>query len=113
MRRDRGQYRHRVTLEILASPTVSPSGQKVKVWATVGTYWASVRPASGRETENADRLKATATHIVTMPYTQALSPATHRLIFKGRILNIQTAMNYDERNREYLLTCIEVVNPQS
>lgn len=111
MRRHRGQYRHRVILQVLGTPTVGRSGQVTKTWTAVGTYWAFVQPLSGTETENADRLKAKTTHLVTMPFVGSIDASNNRLIFRGRTLNIETALNYDERNREYILTCIEVVNP--
>lgn len=87
------------------------SGQVTKTWDAVGTYWAFVQPLSGVETEHADRLRAKTTHLVTMPYVGSITATNNRLIFAGRTLNIETALNYDQRNREYLLTCIEVVNP--
>lgn len=106
-----GKLRNRVVLQ-LNTPAGNTVGQAKPAWSDVGTYWAEVRPLSGREAIVADRLKSTATLVVSMRHSGlSIDPAVHRIRFGTRILNIESAINVDERSREWTLMVREVRNP--
>lgn len=112
-----GKLRWRVTLE---SPVYERDmkGQQNKPssWTTVGTYWAAIRTATGREIENANQRKAQISHVVTTRYVPSeeagrpiLTPEM-RFNFKGRHFSIRWYNNLDERNRQVDVYCEEKVS---
>jgi SPP1 family predicted phage head-tail adaptor len=97
-----GRLRHRVTLQQLpANRTPSPRGQLPSNWATVATFWADVAPLQGRELSNAQQIKATVTHRLTMrwPGSSLTITPSMRFTWGSRIFNIVAVLNADERNR--------------
>lgn len=102
-----GPKRKRVTVQS-QSITIDSYGQETKVWTDSSTHWAHVESLSGNFTENAGQQKDNLTHQVTMRWFAGLNP-TQRLLFGSKILNIFYINNVDERNREYVVRCQEIV----
>jgi SPP1 family predicted phage head-tail adaptor len=50
-----------------------------------------------------------ATHVVTLPYRPDLTTQT-RVLMDGRVLNVLTVVDPDERHVETVLVCAEVVS---
>jgi SPP1 family predicted phage head-tail adaptor len=96
---DLGQMRHRLTLEEPGPVVPDGQGGSTPTWTTVGTYWARVRPLSGRELFNARQTKATTTHEITMRAQVPVGPNS-RLLFEstGRIFNVDESLRVDETN---------------
>lgn len=106
-----GRLRHRVTLQTL-SESADSFGQKVQTYTAAGTFWANVVPLAGREAEIAHQARAETTHKVTLRYQGSTAiPATARFLFKGRFLNITEVTQTDERLREIVCKCTEVLTP--
>ncbi len=104
-----GDLRHRITIE---SRTTSQDAYKdtVESWSTVGTYWACIRPASGREQVVAEQLQAQVTHSIVMRHQGATSITPKmRVTFGSRTFHIQSVTNVDERNYMLQLYAVEVV----
>lgn len=99
--------RQRVTLQRLTE-TPDAFSQAQPTWTDVGTFWAKVKGASGKEVAIARQLQAQVTHSVTMRYIGVITPAD-RFLYAGRLLNITEAINVDERKREWQLLCTETV----
>lgn len=106
------ELRRRVQLQSNV-PAATGYGQRQPNWQTVGTYWAQVRPLSGRELENARQIKAEVTHRITLRYQGPAAPLnpTQRFLLEGRVFNIVSVVNVDERNRQYDCLCTEQVTP--
>ena len=101
-----GQLRHSVAIQ---SATESRDSYDVDfAWATVATVRASISPLSGTESIVADQEQATATHKVVMRYWSGLT-TSHRLLWGSRVLEIQSIVDVDERNRRIELLCKEDV----
>lgn len=103
-----GRLRHRVTVQS-ASTSTDSFGQTQPTWGSVGTYWANVRPLMGKEAERARQVRADATHVVEMRIPVSITPEM-RLSYDSRTLNIVEVVNIDERDREYRLTCVEILS---
>ena len=103
-----GKLRHRVTLERLTGERGAAGGVN-DVWQAVGIRWASVKPLIGREWVAAAAANTEISHDVMMRADSLTSTITprDRLIFDGRTLDIQSAMNVDERGREMRVLCVE------
>lgn len=104
---DIGKMRHRVTLE-RNSPTQDRSGELQDDWSAVGTYWACVRPLSGRELVNAAQVVPLASHSVTMRNVGPLT-TKDRLVFESRVLEIGSVLRVDEMNEFYAITATEQI----
>jgi SPP1 family predicted phage head-tail adaptor len=103
-------------LVVLQNPGTSvPDGDGgfTQTWSDLSprTMWASIAPATARDLERvaAGTVLSSATHIVTMPYHAQVTTKT-RITFNGRTLNVTGVSNPDERNRELILACTELVS---
>jgi SPP1 family predicted phage head-tail adaptor len=83
-------------------------GEAVATWQTVLERYASVEPLSGRETEQARAVVATATHRVRTLFVSGVTPKW-RLLFGSRILHIGSVLNPEEANEELELLVTEQV----
>jgi SPP1 family predicted phage head-tail adaptor len=110
-----GPMRKRLTLQQLVE-TQDSTGEAVKTWNTLGTYWGMVRSPTGKEALNAQQQKATVTHIVQMRYIASnlpsgILPPTWRFLLGNRVLSLVSVVDVDERHREYHIMCEEIVAP--
>lgn len=77
-------------------------------WVDYATAWAKVKPLSGIELWKAQQINALVTHNVNIRFRSGVLPDM-RVTFKGRVLNIVSVVNDEERNREMDLVCMEHV----
>jgi len=72
---------------------------------------ARVAPASQAALERvaAGTVLTNATHVVTIPYLDGVSTSS-RILLDGRVLNITSVQDPDERHVELMLVCQEAVN---
>jgi SPP1 family predicted phage head-tail adaptor len=84
-------------------------GQPVLTWTDVCTTWADIQPLSGRELELAQAINAEVNHQVTIRYRTGITAAM-RVLYQGRIFNIQAVMDVDTRHKELQLMCSEGLN---
>ena len=114
-----GKNRQRVELYDIPETTFDSYRQPQQATTLIGTFWAEVRPLSGREALNVKQVWATATHKVSMRWlgsSIAIQPRMKLVITKPpgtRTLNILEALNNEERDREWQLTCEEHINATS
>ena len=89
-----GQMRHRMTIQ---SQVATPDGMggSTITWADVATVWADIRPVSGAERAQADRLMLDVSHSILMRH-RALSATTERLTMDGRVFNVVSLYDADE-----------------
>ena len=106
-----GALRHRVTIQS-GTPTRDGFGTEVLVWGTVATVWATVRSVSGREQVQPEQIFANVTHQITLRYLAGLT-AKMRVLWRGRVLEIQGVREPDNRLRMMQLDCLEVIDGQN
>ena len=104
-----GRLRERVTIQ---SKSVSRDGfgAEVIAWVNVATVWADVRSTDGTENveSTVDQMVATISHSVLIRHRAGLSPAM-RVVWRGKVLRILSVVEKDNRQRQLLLKCSEVV----
>ena len=102
-----GQRRHRVALQSMTGRTNAGDGY-LETWATYGTVWASVRPATPALVERIVGQTQTTpvTHVVEVDYRSDLL-AAHRLLLGTRALYIRGLQNEEERNKTITMACEE------
>ncbi len=102
-----GPLRHRIELQ---SQSSAPNGigESILTWATDDTVWASVAPKGGTERYRENKESAEVTHKIRLRYYPGLNPAM-RIKFGARIFDIQTVINFEERNIDMEVLAIEQV----
>ena len=102
-----GELRHRI---IIQQPTLEQDeyGAEIPDWAQWRRAWAKIEPLSGREFEYGRSFAATVTHKMTIRYTADLL-TTYRILFRERLFQINGAIDPEERKREMVLFCTEMV----
>ena len=108
-----GTLRKRITLQ-QQSTSVDTYGQQITTWTDVATVWASIEPSVGRELMAAQAVRLDQPTTITMRWQSAFaSPkavAAMRVVYNGRIFNIYSVENEDERNRMLTLLASEGLN---
>lgn len=107
-----GKLRHRVTVERLSEVQDEASGEMASAWAPIGTFWAQVEPLSGTELFEAKQITPEITHKVTFRYGTNVTPRD-RLIHRERYFEIIAALDQDERRRETVASCKELVEAET
>lgn len=102
-----GTLRHRVELHSVTE-TADEYGQAVPSWSVFATVSARVSPGQGREFVLAKQVNAELTHEVEIRYRSGLT-TSNRVIHKTRTLEIVSIVNPEERNRNMILLCKELV----
>lgn len=70
--------------------------------------WVGIQPLAGGEETVGDQMQTFRAHLVTARYDRRINERMHILV-RGRILQIASVLNVDERNVEMQLTCKELV----
>ena len=102
-----GILRHRVALHSLTGAQ-DDYGEPIETWAAYATVWARVSPLQGKELINAQQVLAECTHDVEIRYNSNVT-AADRVIHKSRTLEIMSIIDPDERNKNLILICKELV----
>jgi SPP1 family predicted phage head-tail adaptor len=85
----------RVIIEEVTEATDGAGGYTTS-WATNVTVWAEIKPISGCEMIEADKIAEIITHVITIRYVSGITPKM-RVNFGGRIFEIQSVVNYLEK----------------
>jgi len=87
------------------------SGSVVETYTTVFNRYAQIRPVRGREPYINDQRLGEIDLVVVMRYdskTKAITPK-HQLLYKGRILEIDSAINVEMKDQEVRIYCREIL----
>jgi SPP1 family predicted phage head-tail adaptor len=106
---DPGTLRHRVTL-MRDSYVDDAAGESQSTPSAVGTYWALVKPLSGREMTYARQVISMATHNVTMRNIGLITTKDY-LVFEGRRLEIGAVLRVGEIDEYYTILATEQLPP--
>jgi len=103
-----GQLRQRVIIQ-KDTPTQDSVGQPVPSWGTHLTRWAAVEPLTGREYFTAQQTQAEVTTRIRLRYSSGhgITPKM-RVIWDGRIFEIDTVAEVKSGRRELHLMCTEI-----
>jgi len=108
-----GQLRQRATLQRRAA-SVDAEGSPSEGWTNVGSIWADVQPVGGRELLMAGQLEVKLSHQVATRYRSdlavtagAASGHNMRLLWRGRVLDVQLVEDPEGRRRRLNLLCLE------
>jgi SPP1 family predicted phage head-tail adaptor len=103
---DPGRLRERVTIQ-QATEVRNAMGEVVQSWETFAERWASVDGLSSREFLLQGQQQTEISHRVRMRYVDGMV-ATMRLLWRGRVLEITSLLEHNNRS-EHELLCNERV----
>ena len=100
-----GKLRHQV--EILKPIIITDQlGQEIEIWEVQHSVWASIEPLSGKEYFSAKQVNSEVNVKITLRYINSLLP--HWVVqFGQRVFNIETIINFEEKNKYLQLLCSE------
>lgn len=100
-----GKLRNKITIE-RETQTKNAIGGFSSAWATHIQPFAYIKPVSGYERLQAQKLEADISHKIYIRYVTDILP-TDRVLFKGRYMQIRAILDLEERNKWLELTCVE------
>lgn len=104
-----GKMRHRITIEQKTRVPDGAGGYTESWVAFVSNVSASIDPVSGKEFFEAQQTQSEVSHKIRIRYKLGVLPSM-RVNFKGRIFAMTSPpINWEERNRDMLLMCSEVI----
>lgn len=102
-----GGRRHRVLIQE-AKETRTDKGSVSVQWLTVWKRWAEITAVSGSEVYAGRTLHAETSHLVVFNFVKGLT-VKHRVLFGGRVLDIQAINDIEERGKFHELQCTEII----
>lgn len=90
-----GKYRNKIEIQEFDSDSVNENGYPEGEWKTKYSLWSNIKTVKGSETISAASELNTDTYRFIVRYTNGLH-AKMRVLFKGRIFDIQAILNDDE-----------------
>ena len=100
-----GKLRHKITIQKFTHSRDS-FGAMIPEWVDFASSWASISPVSGKEYFAAHQINAEITTKITIRYMPGIAPEM-RVAFKGRVFEILSVLNFEEKNVELNLMCKE------
>lgn len=101
-----GELRHKITFQ-RAKDGQNEYGESIG-WDNILTAKAGIYPLSGREFYAAETVNSEVTHKIKMRYTPKLTPDM-RIEFGNRHFEIESIINFQEKNVELQLLCKELI----
>ena len=102
-----GNMRHRISIEGRETTTDGAGGFSSE-WVNVVELWAEVTPKNGSERFRGMKIEDTTTHIIKTRYKSGIN-SSQRINFNGRLFNINSVINIDEKDRYMLIQAVEGV----
>lgn len=107
------ELRHRIDIQVRSTGR-DAQNRPLDTWSTVASPRAKIVPLSGRERFSGNAGRTDISHLVTIRYqAQFSSPqsmAGMRFLYAGRIFNITSSRDVDERHFDIELTASEGMN---
>lgn len=105
---DPGTLRARISLQSKVI-TQDSTGAPVETWSEIAALWAAKEPLSGREFFDAQGVFEEAMVRFRIRYREGVESSL-RIAHGGRIYNIKSIIDPEERHRELALLCSEGVS---
>lgn len=106
-----GKLRQQVKIEF-ATETRNAMGEVVETWSALKTVWGEVVPLMAQARESfavgGAQVQSRSPMQVRIRFQEGLSPATNRLLWDGRLIELESVLDPDGRRRELVLMGYEV-----
>lgn len=100
-----GKLRHKISIEE-RTDSLDGRGESVEIWSKYLSAKAGIYSIDGDETEKMHQENNSVTHRVIMRYRAGVT-AKMRVNFNGRLFDIESVINVNERNKSLKLMCEE------
>jgi SPP1 family predicted phage head-tail adaptor len=101
-----GRLRHLITIQHQVA-TTGELGEPAVAWTDFASdVWADVRPVSGRAYMEAKQAQSEVSHKVSIRFLSGVK-ADMRVVFEGRVFQIEAVLDFEERHKEMQLLCVE------
>lgn len=104
---DFSKMRHRIAFLRPTGSVKNSMSENVPEYTEVMTVWAFVAPKTGREYDEAQKLRAETTYNVLTRYFPNIT-TDMIILFRERTLKIESVLNVDERNEQLQIVASEV-----
>ena len=104
-----GNLKNKITLQTIGNSTNAFGEIEEGNFQDYKTVWASIIPVSGKESFLSNANFSTVSHKIKIRYIPNLN-ASMRIIWKGRIFNINYLRNISESNDEIEILATEFIN---
>jgi SPP1 family predicted phage head-tail adaptor len=102
-----GSLRHLVSIE-RGVETKNEFGETVAEWQELTKAYAFISPVRGDEKYMSAEKHAEVSHSISMRYIDSISPKD-RIVYGGRVFDIEAVLNLGERNRQLKILAREQV----
>jgi len=102
-----GTLRHKITF-LQPSTATNAIGEGIDSWVLFNTARAQIIPINGKEYFSASQVQSQVTHKIKTRFLPGLT-TDMRISFNDRIFDIQSIINFQERNSALVLMAIEDV----
>ena len=106
---DFSKMRHRITFMKPSETEKNTMSENVPRYTAYKTVWAFVAPKTGREYDEAQKLRAETTYNVMTRYFPNIT-TDMQILFEGRTLKMESVLNISERNEQLQIVASEVDN---
>lgn len=103
-----GEFRHIITFQEMEERK-NQFGEMTKVWVDKFSTRAGIYPLSGKEFFTADKENSEISHKINIRYRPDINQKM-RIIFEGRVFNIESIINFQERNILIQIMAKELLN---
>lgn len=104
---DIGRLRHRITFLKPSSAVINSFGEKVPVYEDYRTVWGAVEPKTGREYDEAQKLRAETTYNILVRYLPGIT-ADMKIRYKEQEFDIISVLNIEMKNERLKIVASEV-----
>lgn len=102
-----GKLRHQITIQ-QPTRTQDSFGEPLLTWSAFAVTRASVEPIVGRELTQAAKVEGDMTHRVYVRFRDGIT-TDMRILHRGRVFNILSVGDVEERERRIEIRCKEEV----
>lgn len=103
---DFSKLRHRITFQKPIGDITNDFDESIPEYKDVRTVWACVEPKTGREYDEAQKLRAETTYNITTRYFEDVT-AEMKIKHNNKIFDIVSVLNVGGRNNELLIVASE------
>ena len=104
-----GKLRHKV--QLLARNAAQDTFGQSTGYTAYATPWAAIDATQGMEVYRAQQYTSEVSHVVTIRFSPNWTPKSKdRVQFGSRTFNIRVVLNVEERNRYWMLQCVELAD---
>ncbi len=103
---DFSKMRHRITFLKPTSNIINSMNENVPEYEKYMTVWAYVAPKTGREYDEAQKLRAETTYNILTRYFSGIT-TDMQILFRERLFKIESVLNIDERNEQLQIVAVE------